>query len=126
MRIAVASDDGRTIGSHFGRCQYFLVFDVREGAVTQVEARPNGQADPAGGDGGHHEHDHGEFARLLGDCDGVLAGGIGPRAVAALQDAGLAVATCPVDRTPAEAAAAFAARRLDRAPSGCSCGSGQH
>jgi predicted Fe-Mo cluster-binding NifX family protein len=128
VKIAVASDDRATIASHFGRCRWFLVYEARDGQVAEIEARPNDQAGNAAESGhqeGHHAHDHGRFAELLGDCAGLVTGGIGPGAVAALEGAGISVATCPVDWTPAEAVAAFLARQLgEDGPHPCSCGHG--
>jgi predicted Fe-Mo cluster-binding NifX family protein len=52
-----------------------------------------------------------------------VTGGIGPGAVTALEEAGIAVATCPVGWTPAEAVAAFAAGQVGQdTPHSCTCG----
>ncbi|MCU0373103.1 MAG: NifB/NifX family molybdenum-iron cluster-binding protein [Ignavibacteria bacterium] len=72
MKIAAASDDGKTITGHVGRCEMFLVFDTDGKAITNVEKRENSftmhkQADrhqQHGHNHGHnrehnHEHNHG-------------------------------------------------------------------
>jgi predicted Fe-Mo cluster-binding NifX family protein len=91
MKIAIASDDGISMASHFGRSRYFLVFEVTDGKVSGPESRPNGEAgshEECGSSEPHsqsHAHNHDAMARALADCQVLLAGGIGWRAAADLQ-----------------------------------------
>ena len=40
MKIAVVTDDEKTISAHFGRAQYYVVFTIENGMVTRQETRP--------------------------------------------------------------------------------------
>lgn len=56
IRVAFATDDGTTIGQHFGRARYYEVAQLHEGIVIHRERREKA---------GHHtfaqaEHDHGK------------------------------------------------------------------
>jgi predicted Fe-Mo cluster-binding NifX family protein len=41
MKIAVASDDGKIITGHVGKCEMFIVFDIVDKKITNVENRKN-------------------------------------------------------------------------------------
>lgn len=41
MKIAVASDDGKIISSHFGRTRGFVIFDVEGKEIKSREYLPN-------------------------------------------------------------------------------------
>ncbi len=95
MRIAIATDDGRTIGRHFGRARMYAVLTVQDGAVTSRQLRdksaPHWLApDPAHGvpdDGGRGTGEHGTdpaaaakhagMFEAIVDCDCLIAGGMG-------------------------------------------------
>jgi len=82
-RVAVASDDGRNVATHFGRCRYFVVYDVEDSRVVNREARENRFTQHArGGCGGSDEqpHSHAGIVEALSGCDAVLCRGMGWRA----------------------------------------------
>jgi predicted Fe-Mo cluster-binding NifX family protein len=55
MKIAIISDDGKTISAHFGRAQYYLVIAIENNKETHPEIRPKmGHAQFSGEP---HEHD---------------------------------------------------------------------
>lgn len=56
MKIAVVTNDGRSISAHFGRARSFLVLTVEEGAVVHRELREKDPCDHS--HHGHHGHDH--------------------------------------------------------------------
>ena len=88
MKIAVITDDGKTISQHFGRAPYYLVLSIEDGQVVQREMR-----DKLGHNhfsGAHHEehgaghgldaasHDkHARMADAIVDCQALLCGGMG-------------------------------------------------
>ena len=75
MKIAIATD-GTEVSAHFGRCQAYLVAEVRDGEVVSREVVPN----PG--------HEPGRLPHLMQDL-GVkclIAGGRGPRARQMLAD----------------------------------------
>lgn len=103
MKVAVITDDGKTISAHFGRAQKCAVIEVEDGKVIGQELR-----DKPGHAGGHnHEHDHGhahshhhgshhhgqhrfhEKLAVMEDCQVVLCRGMGNPAYEKLVQAGL-------------------------------------
>jgi len=96
MRVAVATDNGRTLALHAGRARSFHIYDVEEDMrVIKREERPNPHCDfvlerhRAGATGmGHRRgfHDtpghgggHDILFQAIHDCDVLLARGMGPR-----------------------------------------------
>ena len=81
MRIAVASDDGTTIASHFGKTRGFVVFDVEDGRVTHRDYIKNTFTGHARGlSGADHSVDrHGPILESLKGCKAVIAHGMGQK-----------------------------------------------
>lgn len=96
MKIAVITEDGKTISQHFGRAPYYMVLTIEEGKITQREMRNKlGHNQFAGQEhhaAGHHEdehhaaghgldsasHDkHASMAEAIADCKAILCGGMG-------------------------------------------------
>jgi predicted Fe-Mo cluster-binding NifX family protein len=90
MKIAVISDDGKTISQHFGMASLYVVYTVENGKVVNKETRPKmGHQHFAAGEahshkeGEKHGYDadaqskHGMMAQPLSDCQVLLAGGMG-------------------------------------------------
>ena len=89
MKIAVITDDGKTISQHFGRALYYLVLTVEDGQITQREMREKLGHNQLSGE--HHEehsgvahgmdaqsHDkHTQMASAIADCQVLLCGGMG-------------------------------------------------
>ena len=100
MRIAVPSDDGVTIAGHTGRTKGCIVFDLENGAATKREYRTNRFTAHAQGkcEGneteGVHLHSHASLLDALGDCQVLLAHGMGPRLVADLAARNIRVIFC--------------------------------
>ncbi len=91
-RVAVASDDGKNIADHFGRSRFFVVYEIDERGSRRQEVRPNkftghshGECDHSGG----HEHGHDEIVAALAGCEAVICRGMGVRARADLEAAGI-------------------------------------
>lgn len=80
MRIAVTYEDGNVF-QHFGRTEYFKVYEVEDGKVVSAEVM--------GSDGVGHE----ALAWLLKDSgiDALICGGMGQGAQDALAEAGIEV-----------------------------------
>lgn len=127
MRIAVASDDGREVAMHTGRCRGFAIFDVEQGQATPVEFRNNLFTAHAQGDchgrhqPGREHHTHGPLVEALSDCGVLVTRGLGPRLVADLAAEGIDAYLCDVESVQ-EAAGLYAAGRLVRVPNRCQCG----
>jgi len=90
MKIAVITDDGKTISQHFGRAPYYLVLTIEEGKIVNREmrnkmghnhfsAQPHAEEPRAAGHGmdsaSHHKHV--SMAEAIADCKALLCGGMG-------------------------------------------------
>lgn len=89
MKIAVVTDDAKTVSMHFGRAQYYLVFTVENGTITATERRDkmghrqfahmdhdheHGHGDHQHDDHQHDDHEHGEAHHGRGHGFGAQAG----------------------------------------------------
>ncbi len=90
MRIAVATNNGKTLASHGGRCRFFAIYQVDEKKrITKIGGRPNPHLEfvrerHSGGYGtgrgmGHGGGGHDMVYQAIHGCDVLLAGGMGPR-----------------------------------------------
>lgn len=92
MKIAIASDDGKTLSLHFGRAKGFLIVEVEGTDVKSVNYIPN--TITPHGRGEHHNEGEGHYARHgiiienLKDVDVVISGGMGRRLFDDLAEAG--------------------------------------
>jgi predicted Fe-Mo cluster-binding NifX family protein len=89
MKIALITEDGKTISQHFGRAPYYLVVTIDEGKVIDRETREkmgHNQFSGHGHEEGHGEHhgldngSHGKHAQMadaISDCQVVICGGMG-------------------------------------------------
>lgn len=91
-KIAIATDDFKTVTAHVGRCEGFLVFEVDNGEIKSREKRENNFTNHGRGRGGHgHGHGHGHgaehrnghqrLAEGLSDCTHLICKGMGWRLV---------------------------------------------
>lgn len=107
MKIAIVSDDGKTISRHFGRAAYYLIFHIEDGEITGKEQR----AKPGHNQFAHqHHHEHGHEIHLheqghgmdaqsadkhnqmldpVADCAAVIAGGMGMGAYRSIEQANM-------------------------------------
>jgi len=58
MKIAIASDDGITITGHVGKCEMFIVFDINNKEITNIEKRLNSFTMHKKGEPQHGQHNH--------------------------------------------------------------------
>jgi predicted Fe-Mo cluster-binding NifX family protein len=100
MKIAVVTDDHQTISAHFGRATYYEVFTVSDGKITQHEAilkpahnqfanEPHDEPGFAHGQGPAAESRHARMLEPIGDCQVLVAGGMGQGAYNNLTLAGI-------------------------------------
>lgn len=125
MRIAVPTDDGVNLSSHFGRSRGFLIFEARDGRVALVETRPNAGCHGHGGAVSGEAaagHGHAPILDVLGDCRTAICSGIGPRAVEALEASGISVVLVEAAGDAERIVAAYQSGALQPAPGGlCQC-----
>lgn len=99
MKVAVASNDGRTISAHFGRSRGFVIFEVNDGEVRQAGYLENTftghalghhheHAHHSGGGYHQHHHSHRGILEALQDVDVVISHGMGWRIYEDLKSAG--------------------------------------
>jgi predicted Fe-Mo cluster-binding NifX family protein len=120
MRIAVASQDGNSISPHFGRCAFFIIFDIEDGVVQRKELRQNTHTSHGAGNchvpgHGDQPHSHAGLVQALHDCQAALCYGMGWRAANDLMQNGIQPVIIDRKRTPEEAASLFAEGQLPAA-----------
>lgn len=99
MKIAVVTDDGKTISQHFGRAGHYMVVTLEDGRIIGYEMREKvGHAQFHNEEQNHHEeksgqhgfgasadHRHGRMAETIADCDALLCRGMGAGAYEAMK-----------------------------------------
>jgi len=95
MKIAIASDDGKIVSSHFGRTRGFVIFEVEGNDIKSREYLPNtftGHARGMHERGIHHQYDtHSAIIEALKDVKVVISHGMGRRLYDDLKNAGIDV-----------------------------------
>lgn len=95
MKVAVASDDKKTVCGHVGRCNGFQVYEVEDGVIITQEYLTNSftnhhnKEHNHGSEEGHHHHHHGRghghghggghgrLAAALEGCEYLVSAGMG-------------------------------------------------
>ncbi|NJC98593.1 MAG: dinitrogenase iron-molybdenum cofactor biosynthesis protein [Anaerolineales bacterium] len=89
MRIAVITDDSKTISAHFGRAKYYEVFTIMENRVVEKETRPKANHRQFGKEEHDHTREsahgtdpaaqnrHQKMMENISDCQVVIARGMG-------------------------------------------------
>jgi len=112
MKVAVASEDGKTISRHFGRSACFLVFEIQNGVIQNRQSVPNqftafaqGQCQGEESGQGHHhqERGHSHLVEALKDCQAILCYGMGARAANDLAENGITPFIIESECSPEEA-----------------------
>lgn len=100
MKIAVVTDDHRTISAHFGRAVYYEVFTISDGKITGKETlpkpahnqfanEPHDELGYAHGQGPAAESRHANMLEPIRDCQVLLARGMGEGAYDSLTRSGI-------------------------------------
>ncbi len=88
MKIVIPTNDQINISQHFGRTKGFLLVQVDDNKIISKAYKENNMTGHAQGKhhDHHHEHHHEGHAHshegifnAIGDCDVVIAGGMGRR-----------------------------------------------
>ena len=106
MKVGVVTDDKKTISPHFGRAQYYLVYEIRDGVILNKEMRPKSS---------HHHREtielhrteeeeivldrhqdthseaslHDSMLSNVRDCEALIAGGMGYGMFVAIKQLGI-------------------------------------
>ncbi len=141
MKLAVVTNDGRTISAHFGRARSYLVLTVANATVMTREMRDKTACDHGHHEHGHHhthEHAHEEqasnvtltdaapaatpvrdshttAASAIADCEVVFSRGMGRGMYTNLQQAGVRPVLTDIVQIE-EALAAYLQGRLQEQP----------
>jgi predicted Fe-Mo cluster-binding NifX family protein len=102
MKIAIITDDGKTISQHFGRANYYVVLTVESGEIVEREMREKLGHKHFGQD---HDHDHDpnhrhgfdaasqtrhvQMAQSIADCDALICRGMGVGAYESIKERGI-------------------------------------
>ena len=123
MKVAVVTDDGKTISQHFGRAKYYQVFEIQDGVIKGSERRPKaghhveGASHHGEGEGIHgHGHEdpaiHNSMLSNIADCEVLIARGMGWGAFEAMKETGLKPFITDIESVD-EAVKAFINGKLD-------------
>jgi predicted Fe-Mo cluster-binding NifX family protein len=96
MKIALTTDDGQTISSHFGQARFFRVITTEDGQPVLSEQRDkawhvHGQPHTSGPAGAAAVHPGQAMFETISDCQVLITGGIGEPAFARAQTMGIIV-----------------------------------
>jgi predicted Fe-Mo cluster-binding NifX family protein len=136
--IAIATDDGTTVSSHFGRARFYEVLNFSDGKVTKRERREKAGHHSFGSaetshthhdDGQHnleeHNHRHQTMVSPVLDCQAVVVRGMGQGAVEHLRRSNLLPILTGL-HTIEEVIGAVATESLDNDPQRIHQHHGQH
>ena len=130
--IAIATDDGTMVSSHFGQAQFYEVLNFSAGKVARRERRPKAghqSFGPSGSEGDHsgvaHEQRHQTMVSPVLDCQAVVVRGMGQGAVEHLRRANLVPVLTSL-HTINEVIEAVAADSMDNDPRRIHQHHGQH
>lgn len=83
MKIAIPTDDHKTIANHFGRTKGFMTFEIQNNNISKEEYKPNNFTSHAQGQHHyehlHHQHNHKGIFEALEGCSTVISRGMGRR-----------------------------------------------
>jgi predicted Fe-Mo cluster-binding NifX family protein len=141
MKIAIVTDDGKTISQHFGRATKYAVIDIMEGKVISSELREKAghhtfhqlEAHHQNGESHHHGRGmdahsmdkHTRMVQSIHDCSVLLARGMGRGAKISMEQAN--IKTYQVDlHAIDEAVAALVDGKIDQYTHDQDCGDHGH
>jgi predicted Fe-Mo cluster-binding NifX family protein len=129
MKVAMPTDDRKTLAAHFGRAAEFAIYETAERDAKLLEYRPNlhvrhgaGQHDPGHGPA---RGAGGDFEEGLAGVDVLICRGMGRRAEEACAALGIDV-TFVNETVLDDIAAKFARGELAEAGPSCERGEGHH
>lgn len=105
MKIAIVTDNGKTISEHFGRATKYAVIDIQEGKITSRELRDKAGHHTFHQLEEHHNHSeghqhgrsmdthsadkHARMVQSITDCSVLLARGMGRGAKLSMEEANI-------------------------------------
>jgi predicted Fe-Mo cluster-binding NifX family protein len=126
VKIAIATDNGRTVSMHFGRAAHYAVLTVEDGVVVERELRdkfsPHGtpaamhedeRPGQAHGTGPAAQGRHDQMASAIADCSAVICGGMGYGAYSRMEANGIRPIVTDIRDVDAAAIECAAGRIVD-------------
>ncbi len=92
IRAAVASTDGKVINQHFGKADFFLIFEFNDNEFRYIEKR---KVEPCCHMGEHSGNAFENAAAALSDCALIIVSRIGAGAAEFLENHGFTVYESP-------------------------------
>jgi predicted Fe-Mo cluster-binding NifX family protein len=88
-RVAVVTDDGTTVSSHFGHATQYAVYEAHSGTIERKEIRPKiSHGTGMAGDQNHASLHESMLSNVM-DCEALIAGGMGSPMYEAIKAAGI-------------------------------------
>ena len=118
MKIALITDDGKTISQHFGRALQYAVLTIENGEIVQRELRSklghqhfaseshDHEAGQRHGFDAASQSRHAQMSDAIADCDALLCRGMGAGAYESMKARGIRPVVTDIE-TIDEAALAF-------------------
>ena len=103
MKIALITDNGKTISQHFGRANFYAVLTIENGQIVQREMRdklshqhfateahehPDEPGQRHGFDPASQSR-HGQMAETIADCEALICRGMGAGAYESMRERGI-------------------------------------
>ena len=103
MKIAIITDDEKTISQHFGRAIYYAVLTIENGQIVQREMREKLSHKHVANESHEHTSEsdqrhgfdpasqslHGQMSQAITDCEALICGGIGAGAYESIRERGI-------------------------------------
>jgi predicted Fe-Mo cluster-binding NifX family protein len=126
MKIAIVTDNNKTVSAHFGRAQYYLVYEIQDGKIMSKETRAKSSHSHHGvielrSDSGHAENHHDAAAEgtihdtmlsNVRDCEAIIARGMGAGMYGSIRQLGMKPYVTSIAAAD-EAALAYIEGKLD-------------
>ncbi len=90
MKIAIPTNDRKTLAERTGRAKEFAIFNIENGKITDVKYETNTHEHHSHEEGEeHHEHSHADIVEALKEADILLVTKIGKHMKADLDAGGI-------------------------------------
>ncbi len=103
MKIAIITDDEKTISQHFGRAIYYAVLTIENGQIVQREMREKLSHKHVANESHEHTSEsdqrhgfdpasqslHGQMSQAITDCEALICGGMGAGAYESIRERGI-------------------------------------
>lgn len=103
MKIALITDDGKTISQHFGRANYYAVLTIENGQIVAREMREKLSHKHFANEAHEHSHEpgqrhgfdaasqsrHTQMSQTIADCEALICRGMGAGAYESMKQRGI-------------------------------------